>query len=90
MADQVQPTQQVAEQPTQQVQNQEKSKMAESTKFKVIAKGGVNVRKAPDKKAEIVKVLKLNEEVDVQDDKAKWIKVTDGYILNETYILKKV
>lgn len=43
----------------------------------------LNVRKAPSMAAEIVKVVKLNDKLELIEDQGEWLKVKGGYVRAE-------
>lgn len=47
---------------------------------KVIASNGLNVRKAPNMDADIVKTLDFEEKVELLEQKHGWGKLKDGWV----------
>ena len=51
--------------------------------YRIVAGGDLNVRKEPKSDAEIVKIAKNGEKIEVLAEKGEFLKVPEGYVMKK-------
>lgn len=64
---------------------------ATKTTYKVVAPAGVFVRKHPEQTEEnVVRLAEFGERLIVLEVGSEWVKVEDGYVMNQPYIIDPI